>query len=1013
MELERWQQIDRLCRSALQQEPSQRAAFVEEACAGDEVLRREVESLLAQGEGAENFLEAPALQVAAKALAQDQARSPTRGGEAASMTARAISHYRVVEKLGGGGMGEVYKAQDTRLARQVALKFLRQGSVRDPQALERFKREARAASALNHPNICTIHDIDEFEGQPFIAMEFLEGQTLRERLAGARLAPAKPSQGSALRIEEVLDFAIQIADGLGAAHQKGITHRDIKPANIFITSRGQAKILDFGLAKLAEPAHHGLGQEFSGRTNPRPFGGEGAPSIGAGEEAAQQNRPTGSIKPEALTIPGMVMGTVAYMSPEQARGEKLDARTDLFSFGTVLYEAATGKPAFAGDSQAAIIATVLEKAPTPPRDLRKDVPASLQAVVHRCLEKDRDRRWQCAADLVSELRRIANAPERRAPVASANGRSRERMVWIACCAVLLVASVVIGLRRTSAPIAQPVVRSAVLAPDGARFAFVGDVGGPLVLSPDGHLLAFVAANPAGQNQLYVRPLGSSAARPISASESAVFPFWSPDSKSLGFFAEHKLRRVEIAGGAPVSLCEVGDLPRGGAWSSSGAIVFASSTRGGLSRVSDQGGKPTLLTKLDEPQHTTHRWPYFLPDGNHFLYLAANHHKQSEGAAIYYAALDGSVNKPLLHTKGNAVFANEHVLFVNGTELLARPFDVKKGEFAGEAVSLAADVLYDPGVWRGMFTASEAALLAYQPGGIASDWSVLKWVDRGGKVMQQVGEKRSQTTVRVSSSGHWTMIIESSAPTGADLWLLSTPNGEHRRLTFSGDVGFPVCSPDERWVAYTRESQGIYRRPISGTGNEEVLLHTSDPVIASTWSPDGKYLVFQRDAGAARTGRDLWLLPIEAERTPRPLLQTNADEYDAEVSPDGRWIAYTSTEDGQREVYLSPFPSMSAKRQISLAGGSSPRWRGDGREIFYLSSDDTIHAAQMELAGGDHLDVVGVTPLFRADLRSVVQGSTFDVAPDGQRFLLNSPGEEQGKPVMLVQNWPAEIAPKQF
>jgi Tol biopolymer transport system component len=620
--------------------------------------------------------------------------------------------------------------------------------------------------------------------------------------------------------------------------------------------------------------------------------------------------------------------------------------------------------------------------------------------------------------MVSELRRIAKTPERRASVASANGRGRERIVWIACCAVLLVASVVIGLRRTSAPITQPVVRSAVLAPDGARFAFVGDIGGPLVLSPDGRFLAFVAANAARPNQLYVRPLGSTAARPISGSDGAVFPFWSPDSQSLGFFADHKLKRVEIAGGAPVTLCEVG-LARGGAWSSSGVIVFASNTRSALSKVNDQGGKPALLTKLDAPQHTTHRWPYFLPDGNHFLYLAANHHQQSEGAAIYYAALDGSVNKLLLHIRGNAIFANDHVLYVNGTELLARRFDVKKGEFAGEAVPLVADVLYDPGVWRGMFTASEAALLAYQTGGSASDRSLLQWVDRSGKLMQRVSENHSQTAVRVSSSGHWAMIIESSAieekvlqaRAGADLWLLDTANGEHRRLTSSGDVSFPVCSPDDRWVAYTRESQGIYRRMISGAGNEEVLLHARDPVIASTWSPDGKYLVFQRYGGAS-TGRDLWLLPIEGERAPRPLLQTDADEFEARVSPDGRWIAYTSDENGHPEVYISPFPSMSLKRQISLAGGRYAGWRGDSREIFYLSPDFTVHAAQMQLAG-DHVDVTGVTPLFRADLRSIVQGSAYDVAPDGQRFLLNSPREEEVQPVMLVQNWPAELAPKQF
>ncbi len=887
-----------------------------------------------------------------------------------------LGPYEIRSVLGTGGMGEVYRARDTRLDRTVAIKVLPTRLAHNREFRERFDREARTLSAISHPNICTLFDIGEIEGVSFLVMEYLEGQTLAARLARGPLP-----------MRELLDVALDSADALAKAHQCGIIHRDLKPANIMLTRDG-AKLLDFGLAR-----------DISTVVD------VAAAASSAGETCAHAG---------PITSQGTIIGTFQYMSPEQLHGRPADSRSDIFTFGAVLYEAATGKAAFAGDSQASIIAAVLEKAPIPPRDLRRDVPPSLQAVVYRCLEKDPDRRWQCAADVASELRRVAKAPERRAPAASANGHHRECIAWIACCSVLLVASVVFGLRWPSARIAQPVVRSAVLAPDGARFSFVGDVGGPLVLSPDGRFLAFVAANAAGQNQLYVRPLGSTAARAISGSERAVFPFWSPDSRSLGFFADHKLRRVDIAGGAPVTLCEVSDA-RGGAWSSSGVIVFASNWRGSLSKVSDQGGKPALLTKLDEPQHTTHRWPYFLPDGNHFLYLAANHNQQSEGAAIYYAALDGSVNKLLLHTKGNAVFANEHVLFVNGTELLARRFDVKKGEFAGEAVSLAADVLYDPGVWRGMFTASEAALLAYQPGGIASDRSVLQWVDRSGKLMQQVGEKHSQTAVRVSSSGHWAMIIESSARAGADLWVLNTANGEHRRLTFSGDVSYPVSSQDERWVAYTRASQqeqGIYRRLVSGAGNEEVLLHTRDPVIASTWSPDGKYLIFERDTGAAHTGRDLWLLPIEGERTPRPLLQTNADESEARVSPDGRWIAYTSTENGQQEVYISPFPSMSTKRQISTAGGFSVRWRGDSREIFYLSPDFTVHAAQMQLAG-DHFDVAAVTPLFRADLRSILQGTAYDVAPDGQRFLLNSPGEEQVKPVTLVQNWPAEVAPKQF
>ena len=888
-----------------------------------------------------------------------------------------LGPYEILSLLGAGGMGEVYRARDIRLGRQVAIKTLPSHLTRDQEFRERFRREARTLSVLSHPNICTLHDSGQIGDVSFLVMEYLEGETLATRLARGPLP-----------LPELLEIGCDAADALSKAHQCGIVHRDLKPANIMLTREG-AKLLDFGLA--------------------RDISTVVALAVSRAGETSAHAGP--------LSSEGRIIGTFQYMAPEQLQGRTADARSDVFNLGAVLYEAATGRAAFAGDSQASIIAAVLEKAPRPPRDLRKDMPPSLQAVVQRCLEKEPDRRWQCAADVGSELHRIAQAPERRAPATSLNQNLRERAVWIALCAVLLVASAIFGVRRPSARMAQPVVRSAVLPPDDARFAFVGDVGGPLVLSPDGRFLAFVADNAAGRNQLYVRPLGSTTARAISGSERAMFPFWSPDSRSLAFFADHKLRRVDISGGAPVTLCQVGEA-RGGAWSSRGMIVFASNFRGGLSKVSDQGGRPTLLTQLDE-QYTTHRWPYFLPDGSHFLYLAANHNQQSEGAAIYYAALEGNLNKLLLHTKGNAVFGNEHVLFVNGTELLARRFDVKKGEFLGEAVSLAADVLYDAGIWRGMFTTSETALLAYQPGGIASDRSVLQWVDRSGKVMQQVGEKRSHNDVRLCSSGRWAMVVESSAGGGlvsTDLWVVNTANGEHRRLTFSGDVSYPVCSQDEQWVAYTRilpQEQGIYRRLVSGSGNEQLLLHTSDPVIASTWSADGKYLIFESEGGVAHTGRNLWLLPIEAGSGPRPLLQTNADESEAQVSPDDRWIAYTSTGSGQEEVYVSPFPSISTSRQISIAGGFSARWAANSKEIFYLGPDYTINDAQLRLSA-DHLDLAASTPLFRADLRSTTLLHTaWDVAPDGQRFLLNSPDEEPGKSVTLVQNWVEEVMPKHF
>jgi serine/threonine protein kinase/Tol biopolymer transport system component len=877
-----------------------------------------------------------------------------------------LGAYEITGTLGAGGMGEVYRALDTRLDRIVAIKTLPSHLAHDSEFRKRFEREARTLSSISHPNICTLYDIGEHAGVSFLVMEYLEGETLAARLY----------QGP-LPMRELLAIAVETANALGQAHQRAVVHRDLKPANIMLTRNG-AKLLDFGLARDISTA------------------------------VAVAGAPSESTQLGAITIRGTIIGTFQYMSPEQLHGREADARSDVFAYGAVLYEMATGRAPFSGDSQASIIAAVLERAPSPAHDLRQSLPPSLEALIHRCLEKDPGCRWQCAGDLASELSRIAQNPERRRTLPQPRRIAlRERLAWAAVC-LLFLSALFFAMHTVRSNSPAPPVRASVLPPEGTRFAFIGDVGGPVVISPDARFLAFVATGSDGVNHLFLRALSASRAREIQGTEHASFPFWSPDSHSLGFFADSKLKRVEVSGGAPVTICAVGDS-RGGAWGR-GTIVFAPHWRGELFQVPDSGGTVHPITRLDEELHTTHRWPFFLPDGEHFLYVAANHAQSSEGAAIYLSKVGGGTSKLLLHTKGNAVFANGYLLFVNGTELLARPLDTGTGEFRGEAVMLADDVLYDPGIWRGIFAASDTGVLIYQPGGIASDMSQLQWLERTGRVLGNLGERRAQYSVRLSHNGNYAVLEDSSAGPGQDAWIINAASGERRRLTFSGDVAAPIWSNDDRWVAYSRNGpreQGIYRKLVSGDGNEELLLSTASASMVSDWSPDGRYVLLVLDTGPSKTGRDLWLLPLNDERKPRPLLQTPADESEGQISPDGHWIAFTSNETGRTEVYVAPFPTMARKWQVSSSGGFSPKWRGDGKELFFLTPDYSMTSAEVNFENGQ-FEIVKTATMFFAGPRAILRGTAYDAATDGRRFLINSPDWEQSKPVTLIQNWPAEI-----
>jgi len=911
---------------------------------------------------------------------------------------QTISHYRILEKLGGGGMGVVYKAEDLTLGRFVALKFLPDQLGGDPLALERLQREARAASALNHPNICTIHEIGKQNGHHFIVMEFLDGQTLKHRIGGAPMST-----------EQLVDFAIQIADALDAAHSRGIIHRDIKPANIFITRRNQAKVLDFGLAKLVP--------ELS-----RVAGGVGVP-------AAQT-----VTSEEFLTSPGSTIGTVAYMSPEQVRGEELDVRTDVFSLGVVLYEMATGRQAFPGTTAGVIFHAILERAPARPRSLNPALPAKLEEIISTALEKDRELRCQTAAELRAELKRLkremdsaraaesgtsrawvagaadsrwtADLPEAAtaSPVAGrAKVASRERIAWS-----LVAASVALALllgylyrREVKSSSHTQIIHASINPPEKLQFGFLGDAAGPVMVSPDGAKLVFAAGG-----HLWLRLLSETAPRRLEGTEDALYPFWSADSRSIGFSADGKLKTLDITGGMPVVLCDAAAV-RGGAWNSDGTILFSPSARSEILRVAATGGTPVPITKLDTSQHTTHRWPSLLPDGKHFLYLAANHaDPRGAGTGIYIGSVDGKFNRRLLHSFSKVEYASGYILYLRERTLVAQPFDVNRLEFSGEAVPIAENVTENASTWGGVFSASGNGVLAYAVGNLAGN--DLRWFDRQGKILDSLGTGFYYGP-RLSPDG--TRLAIDFGDPNRQIWIFDLRRGIKTRLTFDGGVdAAPVWSPDGSRVAYTALFAGVksdlQEKKTNGEGQNEEIYHGEDNKVATDWSPDGRFILLDYNYNALS---QVYVLPLTGDRKPYPFSKSQFRQRSGHFSPDGRWVAYTSRESGREEVYVAPFPGPGGKFQVSNGGGKMPRWRRDGRELFFISEDFNVMAADVE-AKPNEFNAKNARPLFRVSLapEATDRAGSFDVSADGTRFIINTNGQDNPSTISLLLNWPAAV-----
>jgi serine/threonine protein kinase len=898
---ERRQRIEDLYRAARESAPADRIAFLIEACGTDSELRREVESRLGGR--------------------VDHGTKPGIGAQ--------IGPYLIETSIGKGGMGEVWKARDPRLNRDVAIKISAQ------QFTDRFEREARAIAALNHSNICTLYDI----GPNYLVMELVEGPTLAQRIAGGPIP-----------IEESVNIAKQIANALEAAHEKGIIHRDLKPANIKIRPDGSVKVLDFGLAKASET------------------------------DSATPDSPT-----ITMTTPGTIMGTPGYMAPEQVRGEKVDKRADIWAFAVVLFEMVAGRRPFEGKSSPDMMAAILKEEPD-----WKRAPVRLHPLLRWCLEKDPRLRLR---DIGDARRLLAETPP--APVSPQSRRSNA--AWIAAGVFALAAAAIAFLHFRETPAQSPLLRLSITPPEKTHLP--DPDGMMLAVSPDGTQVVFTALSPEGKNQLWLRSLGSATAQPLAGVENATFPFWSPDSKSIGLFAAGKLKKMDIASGL-VTLLADASTARGGTWNEDGTILFAP-TPYEFQQVSASGGAAHPVPAVGA-KATARRFPWFLPDGNHFLYLYGSGGRE-------YTVRIGSLRSPSDdralpgNVDGMALYSAGHLLFVHGNTLVARPFDLKQLAFTGDAVPVAGQI-QSGGLVEGAskISVSRNGVLVYRndPVGLR-----LTWFDRVGRPIGALGEAGDLSNVRLSPD-HRTIAVNAREASGGsvDIWLYDALRGLPTRFTSNaGNKAFPVWSPDGRTIVYYSAQLGhndLYRKPADGSGKEELLYATSQHKTPWDFSPDGKFLAF--DTLDPTNGLDLWILPnplgAPGASKPYPFLRTEFNEQRARFSPDGHWIAYESNESDRYEVYVTKFPGPGGRKQVSAAGGVAPRWRPDGRGLFYVAPDNRLMTAELDTKGGT-VEVKKVEALFGPVTNS------YDVSADGQKFLvLVQPAGETGGPLMLVQNW---------
>jgi serine/threonine protein kinase/Tol biopolymer transport system component len=944
---ERWRQVTSIFHAALAREQADRDAFVAASCGGDSSLLRQINAMLAAHDGASLFGESPVLAASAVSLPSGFSFGP----------------YRIEQPLGAGGMGQVYKATDTRLGRTVAVKVLAPELANDPEFRTRFEREARTISQLEHHHICALYDVGDHDGTAYLVMQYLDGETLAQRLARGHLP-----------LDMALTVAIQTADALDGAHSAGVIHRDLKPANVFLTKSG-IKLLDFGLAKA-----HG------------PYGPVDA-----------------AVTKSDLTTPGMVMGTVPYMAPEQLEGKDTDARTDLFALGAVIYETFTGRRAFEGERPANVISAIMSAIPPPISTIRRDAPAAIDPIVAGCLAKDPDARWQSARDVKRTLGLIQ---ELAAPVLVSPPQPRwQRAVVLAVVAALVGVAIGLASWRVISP-RQPLeergYRFEVFPPEGGAFAMSPAF---MAVSPDGRALAWHGTGAQGQSGIWLRSLDSLAAHMIKGAESGVQPFWSPDGRFVAFAAGGKLKRLSVSGGLAQELSDAGPA-QGGSWSRDDVIVFRRAT-GGLHSVPAAGGPVTPVTMIDASRgETDHFWPQFLPDGKHFLYQAQSTQPEYDGM-VYVGSLDSIDRVALFTADSHAVYVPQgYLLFMRSDTLVAQPFDADALRTTGEPIPVAERIEVNTNTRRGAFSISPAGVLAYRP--IAE--TRLTWLDRSGRPLSTLGTLGHYRNAALSPDEQHVAVARIDVATGApDVWLIEVARDVMSRLTSHPALDdMPVWSRDGRHIVYKAVRDGrwhFYRMPSAGTGDAELLLSTATPIVPTDTSDSG-HLIYADDDDSLPFHFDLWQLPLSGERKPIPLRRSDFNETQAQLSPDGRWLAYVSNDSGRNEIYVSAHPSGEGRWRISTAGGVEPRWRGDGKEIFFLALNQSLMA--VPVTTGATLQAGVPMKLFDTGMRGTLSTSytrnQYVNTSDGQRFLIDHEprGRAPASSITVVVDWMASI-----
>jgi serine/threonine-protein kinase len=879
-----------------------------------------------------------------------------------------LGPYEIVAPLGAGGMGEVYRARDTRLGRNVAIKILPEQLSNDPVRKQRFEREAKTISSLNHPHICVLYDVGSQDGVDYLVMECVEGETLAKRL-----------EKGPLPLEQVLKYGTQIADALDKAHRNGVVHRDLKPGNIMLTPTG-AKLLDFGLAKPAAPLT----------------------SVATLTAAVTQSSP--------MTEQGAIVGTFQYMSPEQIEGKELDGRSDIFSLGAVLYEMLTGQRAFQGKSQLSVASAILEKEPAPISTVKPMTPPALDHAIRRCLAKDPEERWQTARDLELELKWIAEGGSQvtLAPIVPAKGIHAlgRRPLILSMGALLLgvvIASLVSwGLRPS--PLPRPVSRTVITLPPGQRLAVADQPA--VALSPDGTHLAYVAIQ-GGTQQIYLRAMDSLAATPIPGTEGAVNPFFSPDGQWLGFFAGGKLKKVSASGGTALSFNDTA-FPVGASWNSQGMIAFAPSPVSVLQQVSEAGGTPQPLTRLAKGE-VSHRWPEFLPGGKAVLFGAGTNYANWSNARVVVQKVETGERRDLIQAGTHPRYApSGHLVYMQAGSLMAVPFDLERLEVTGTAVPVVQGVLQSTPNWAAQYSFSATGSLVYVPGGLQAAQCRLVWVNRNGAEQSLASPARAYRYPRLSPEGRRLAVgITEPEP---QVWLYDVSRETLTRLTFEGNANLnPIWTPDGKRIVFQSNRAGppnVFWQLADGSGGLERLITSEYAQAANSWSPDEQFLAFIEITPT--TGYDIWVLRLN-DRKAQPFLRTPFTESAPRFSPDGRWLAYVSDESGRFEVYLQPYPGPGGKWLISTEGGTEPVWNPNGRELFYRIGDKMM-AVEITMQPGFSAGKPKV--LFEGKyLPTPITFSNYDVSPDGRHFLMLKPSDQEAAAstqINVVLNWFEEL-----